>query len=300
DNSYQGAGKSTLVTCFSESHMMKESCTQICGEAEMTIDGKKYTLVDTPGIFDTQKPNEEALTKLHEQFIHVLTVSKLSFLFLKQSSLPKNKRMAWKQNENRDEMRKTWNQTVSSFIRSLGGRWGISPNSDYFPPESSVHKARLTEIKDFIASTRGVYTTEVFESARQEQEKNRREWEENEKNTKKEYEEKLRQEGKAKADEFYKKGFAKMQEEFKKNEANSLAKTLNSITETYERSFNLLKSAIELEKRRNDSLKSEIDSEKHAHELLKSEFDRLKSAKSVQIHDNNKIADLVPPEIMVG
>ncbi|CAG8557246.1 5090_t:CDS:2 [Ambispora leptoticha] len=308
DNSYQGAGKSTLGNLllgkphdegpFKVSAGM-ESCTQVCGEAEVTIVGEKYKLVDTPGIFDTQKPNEEVFNEI-ARTVHICAYGVKAILFVFEAKrfteeqknvlegircflgesamdyiIPIFSHATKKQNENRDEMRKTWNQTVSSFIRILGGRWGISPNSDYFPPESSVHKARLTEIQDFIASTRGVYTTEAFEFARQEQEKNRREREEEEKRANAQYEENLRKEGKKQAEE-----------KFKAKESESLSEM-----EVEKRRNDLLKSEMEVEKRRNDLLKSDVDSEKHAHKSLKSEFDTLKSAKSVQIHGNNKKAD---------
>ncbi|RHZ44648.1 hypothetical protein Glove_714g9 [Diversispora epigaea] len=142
-----------------------------------------------------------------------------------------------KQNENKDEMRKAWNGTIFSFIKGLGNRWGISPNSDYFPPEHPVHKARINEIKDFIVSTQGVYTTEAFESARQEQEKIKREKEEKEKRVIEQYEEKLRKEGKEIADEFYLDKIAKMKEEFEQKENHFMAETIKTMKQTYDDAF---------------------------------------------------------------
>src|SRR6266542_1161474 len=86
-----------------------------------------------------------------------------------------------KQISDRDLMRKAWNDPVRSFIEDIENRWGVSPNSDYFPPEDPIHKERLGEIKALISSMRGVYTTEQLENVQRKQEEARRQKEEEEK-----------------------------------------------------------------------------------------------------------------------
>src|SRR6266542_2209828 len=59
-----------------------------------------------------------------------------------------------KQISDRNAMRKAWNDPVRSFIQDIENRWGISPNSDYFPSEDPIHRQRLGEIKAFISGMR--------------------------------------------------------------------------------------------------------------------------------------------------
>src|SRR6266536_4672498 len=73
-----------------------------------------------------------------------------------------------KQTNDKNVMRNAWNDPVHSFIKDLENRWGISPDSDYFPPDDPIHKARLGEIMAFISGMRKVYTTEQLEKSRQE------------------------------------------------------------------------------------------------------------------------------------
>ncbi|CAG8555476.1 1653_t:CDS:2 [Ambispora gerdemannii] len=167
-NSYQGAGKSTLGNLlldqkhdegsFNVSANM-ESCTQVCGESEVTIDGQKFNIVDTPGIFDTNKPDAEVFKEI-ARTVHKCAYGLKAILFVFEAKRfteeQKNvldgikiflgedamnymiaifSHATKKQNENKDEMRKAWNSLISSFIKNIGNRWGISPDSDYFPPE---------------------------------------------------------------------------------------------------------------------------------------------------------------------
>lgn len=228
-----GAGKSTLGNLlldqpydegpFIVSDRM-DSCTQICAESEVTIDGQKFNLVDTPGIFDTSKPNEEVykeIAKIVQKCAY--GIKAILFVFEAKRFTAEQGNVLYgiksffgegalnyiiavfshatkKQNADKDEMRKAWNPAISSFIVSIGNRWDISPDSDYFPPEHEIHQLRLREIKDLIINTQGSYTTEMLESARQVQERIQREKQEEEKRIREEYEENLRKEGKEKAD----------------------------------------------------------------------------------------------------
>ncbi|CAJ0925831.1 7695_t:CDS:10 [Entrophospora sp. SA101] len=163
-----GAGKSTLGNLLLDQPYDKgpfevssgmESCMQKCGTSTLKIDGVAYKLVDTPGIFDTQRVTDEILTEIAKT-IHKCAYSVKAILFVfearwfteEQKSVLQNINLflgegtidyiiaifshaTKKQNASRDEMRNAWNSTVSSFIRRLDNRWGISPNSDYYPPD---------------------------------------------------------------------------------------------------------------------------------------------------------------------
>src|ERR1043166_6305337 len=85
------------------------------------------------------------------------------------------------QTSDKNEMQKAWNEPVRSFIRDIENRWGISPNPDIFSSDDPIHKARLGDIKDFISSINGVFTTEQLEKTRREQEAIQRRKEEEEK-----------------------------------------------------------------------------------------------------------------------
>nr|CAG8582637.1 14751_t:CDS:2 [Entrophospora candida] len=247
-----GAGKSTLGNLlldkpydegpFEVSSSM-DSCTQKCGTSMLEIDGVAYKLVDTPGIFDTQRLTDEILMEIAKT-IHKCAYGVKAILFVfeakrfteEQKSVLQNINLflgegaidyiiaifshaTKKQNASRDEMRNAWNPTVSSFIRRLDNRWGISPNPDYYPPDDLVHKARLGEIKAFISGTRGVYTTEEFESARRAQEEIQRIKKQEEEQAKRQYEENLKIKGKEEAEREYNKNmveiYKKSLEEYK-------------------------------------------------------------------------------------
>ncbi|CAG8788370.1 14468_t:CDS:2, partial [Gigaspora rosea] len=132
------------------------SYTQVCRESEMTIDGRKFNIVDIPGIFDTSKPNEEVfkeIAKTVQKSAHGIKAILFVFEAKRFTEEQKNalngiktflgenalnymiavfSHATKKQNEDKDEMRKAWNPTVASFIGSIGNRWGVSPDSDYF------------------------------------------------------------------------------------------------------------------------------------------------------------------------
>ncbi|RIB03774.1 AIG1 family-domain-containing protein [Gigaspora rosea] len=251
-----GAGKSTLGNLllsqpydegpFTVSDRM-DSCTQICRESEVTIDGQKFNLVDTPGIFDTSKPDEEVYKEIAKTVQKcAYGVKAILFVFEAKRFTEEQKNIlngvktflgedalsymvavfshaTKKQNADKDEMRKAWNQTIKSFIEKLGNRWGISPNSDYFPPKHEKHQLRLREIKDFIMSTSDFYTTDMLKSARQEQERIQREKEEEQRRIRAEYDEKLRKEGKEQADRQFQEQLNKMTNEFEQKQNASLA-----------------------------------------------------------------------------
>ncbi|RIB03773.1 AIG1-type guanine nucleotide-binding (G) domain-containing protein [Gigaspora rosea] len=151
-----GAGKSTLGNLlldqpydegpFIVSDRM-DSCTQICAESEVTIDGQKFNLVDTPGIFDTSKPDEEVykeIAKIVQKCAY--GIKAILFVFEAKRFTAEQGNVLYgiksffgegalnyiiavfshatkKQNADKDEMRKAWNPSISSFIGSIGNRF---------------------------------------------------------------------------------------------------------------------------------------------------------------------------------
>ena len=67
---------------------------------------------------------------------------------------------------NPGKMQSGWNERFTSFIEILNGRWGISPNSDYFDSAHRTHRDCLDRIKQLIAQTPGVYGIKEFAEVR--------------------------------------------------------------------------------------------------------------------------------------
>ncbi|POG66823.1 hypothetical protein GLOIN_2v1653936 [Rhizophagus irregularis DAOM 181602=DAOM 197198] len=243
-----GAGKSTLGNLLlTQPHdegpfyvsADMESVTQVCGTAAMSIDGIKYNIVDTPGIFDTQKVTDDVLKEIANAVKKcAYGVKAILFVFEARRFTDEQKNVlegirrflgeeainyiiavfshATKtQIRDRNVMRQAWNSPVRSFIQDIDNRWGIAPNSDYFPPDDPVHKARLGEIMAFISGMRGVYTTDQLEKSRKEQEEIRRQGEEEEKKIKQEYEEKLKETAKKESEKAYNQKIEDLRKEFR-------------------------------------------------------------------------------------
>ncbi|RIA79181.1 AIG1 family-domain-containing protein [Glomus cerebriforme] len=232
-----GSGKSTLGNLLLEEphddgtfyvSADMEFVTQVCGTATITIDGINYNIVDTPGIFDTQKVTDEVFNEI-ARMVQKCAYGVKAILFVFEARRFTDEQMnvlegirkflgegainyiiaifshtTKAQISDRNVMRKAWNQPVRSFINEIENRWGISPNSDYFPPDHSIHKARLGEIRAFISGMRGVYTTELLEKSRQEQEKARHQQEEEERRIKQVYLESLKNETRKESQEAFK------------------------------------------------------------------------------------------------
>jgi hypothetical protein len=151
-----------------------------------------------------------------------------------------------KQASNPEYLKKSsWNEPVRAFVNSVGNRWAISPNPDIFPPDSLMHKQRLKELQNHIISIDGVYTNEVFEKARKDQEENARIAREAEEKRQREYDELKKREGEAIARANYEK--QKAEDERKANEKYN--KELQNVkTSLLEQINNLNKKVAELTK----------------------------------------------------
>ncbi|CAG8436058.1 9351_t:CDS:10 [Diversispora eburnea] len=204
----KGAGKSTLVNLLlGESH--DEGTFKV--SAGMG-NSRNLTIVDTPGIFDTNNPDDITFKEI-ARTVHkcVHGVKAILFVFEAKRFTEEQRNVlnginiflgegamnymitvfshaTKKQNQDRNEMQEAWNSPVSSFIENIG----------------------------MIMKTKDVFTTEAFEAARREQEKIRREREKEEGRARAEYEEKLRNEGKEKADKAFQEKMDNMRNEYEK------------------------------------------------------------------------------------
>ncbi|CAB4392969.1 unnamed protein product [Rhizophagus irregularis] len=238
-----GSGKSTLGNLllgtyedekptfkFSDSF---SAVTQNSSIARIQIGNENYNIIDTPGIFDTDNPNEVVLEKIArtiqkcaygiKAILFVIEAKRFTIeqkemvdrikLFLGDGSLQYMisvfSHCSRKQTEDPEYFRKfSWNPEMKAFVNSMGNRWAISPNPENYPPNNPVRKQRLGDLQNHIVSIDGKYTNELFEKVRKEQEENERKTREEEVKRQKEYDENKRREGEAIARKIYDKNRA--------------------------------------------------------------------------------------------
>ncbi|RHZ87722.1 hypothetical protein Glove_31g36 [Diversispora epigaea] len=161
--------------------------TTRCQEETIVIDGTRYSIIDTPGIFDSQTSNDDVFEKISRLILRCIYGIKailIVFELTRFSPEQRNTLIAMQnffgndtlrnyaiivlskptkdQMINPDDIPHTWNASFIDFIQTLNNRWGISPNSDYFNSNHQIHRDQLDRIKYFIARTPGVYMTEEF------------------------------------------------------------------------------------------------------------------------------------------
>ncbi|CAJ0769437.1 23134_t:CDS:2, partial [Entrophospora sp. SA101] len=177
-----GAGKSTLGNLLLDQPYDKgpfeESCMQKCGTSTLKIDGVAYKLVDTPGIFDTQRVTDEILTEIAKT-IHKCAYSVKAILFVFEAR--------WFTEEQKSVL-----QNINLFL----GEGTIDYIIAIFSHATKKQNA-------------SVYTTKAFESTQRAQEKIQRIKKQKEEQAKKQYEEKnLMIKGKEEAKREYNKNMA--------------------------------------------------------------------------------------------
>lgn len=207
------------------SGLQADAVTNRCQAETITIKDVRYTIIDTPGFFDSKDPTEEVLEEICNCIIQctrgikaILIVFEAGRLTLEQCktleliekffgndalrdyAIAVLSKPTRNQMDNLEEMKRIWNDKFINFIERLNDRWGISPNSDYL---NSNHRVYLDRIKRLIALTPGVYESEQFLEVRQQYDAIMRQKKEEEELAKKEYEENLRDKGKAEADKIH-------------------------------------------------------------------------------------------------
>ncbi|PKY56173.1 hypothetical protein RhiirA4_549112 [Rhizophagus irregularis] len=217
-----GAGKSTLANMLIGEKIFKtsdnsgsstSSSTQICQSASICLDGKEYNLVDTPGIFDTKRPNDKMQNEIARSIVQcshglmailfvidfqaagrytkeqqTTTDAVLKFLGGQEEScrhiIVVFTHCRQKQTENRFFMEEGFSADLKLFLDKIGWRWVIAPDPEIFKePNDPVVERHMNDLKHYIRLLPIYYTTELFKKVRIAREKELREIESNEKKT---------------------------------------------------------------------------------------------------------------------
>ncbi|GET02607.1 hypothetical protein GLOIN_2v1701793 [Rhizophagus clarus] len=186
-----GVGKSTLGNMMLGTSE-DENPTFPASDSYVSMD-EIYNIIDTPGIYATDVPNEEILKEI------ALTIQKFAygikailFVILAGRSSPEQVHMIntikrffmeehfrcmilvfskcrKKQTLNPGYFRKTyWNETIEAFINSIGNRWGISPDIDIFSPGDHVYEQRLKELQYHITSMSAIQLSQTTKKFKEE------------------------------------------------------------------------------------------------------------------------------------
>ncbi|CAG8524284.1 9188_t:CDS:2 [Funneliformis mosseae] len=224
-----GAGKSTLGN-----HLLRisedENCAFKVSEdflRGLPINDKTYNIIDTPGIFDTKKPNEEIMEEIARTVQRcAYGIKAILFVFEAKRFTDEQKNVidgistffgeqaflymisvfsnCNKKNTNDPKnFEKSWNDKVRMFVNRMGNRWAISPNPDIFPPGTQMHEKCLEKLENTIYDLNGIYTNELLEKTRKEQEELVRIAREEQEKRQREYDEIKRTEGRARAEAEY-------------------------------------------------------------------------------------------------
>ncbi|RGB42333.1 AIG1 family-domain-containing protein [Rhizophagus diaphanus] len=297
-----GSGKSTLGNLLLGTYEDEEptfkfsdsfsAVTQNSSIARIQIGNENYNVIDTPGIFDTDKPNEVVLEEIArtiqkcaygiKAILFVIEAKRFTIeqkemvdrikLFLGDGSLEYMisvfSHCSRKQTEDPDYFKKvSWNPEIKTFVNSMGNRWAISPNPENYPPNNPVRKQRLGELQDHIVSIDGKYTNELLEKVRKEQEENERITREVEAKRQKEYDESKMREGEAIARKNYEK--QKAEDERKANER--LKMEIKNIRDTLLIRISILSEKVANLTKDNENLKEKVANLTKEHEKAEHE-----------------------------
>ncbi|CAG8674775.1 231_t:CDS:2 [Funneliformis mosseae] len=191
-----GAGKSTLGNYLlriseDDKNAFKvsegfDSMTNKSSSAIYKIGDETYNIIDTPGIFDTDKPNEEIMEEIAR------TVQKCAYGIKAILFVLEAKRFTDEQHNVIDGIltlfgEETWNKKVRKLVNRMGNRWAITPNPEDFPPGTELHNKCLEHLENTICTINDIYTNELFENTRKEQEERARIAREEEEKRQREY-----------------------------------------------------------------------------------------------------------------
>ncbi|EXX55265.1 hypothetical protein RirG_226900 [Rhizophagus irregularis DAOM 197198w] len=191
-----GAGKSTLGNLLLGRNEFvvsdsAESSPQVCQTALIKINNKTFNIVDTPGIFDTGKTNQEILKETAQAIlqctygiqaiIFVMEATRFTkeqkdtinqiIKFLGQDSLnhmivvfSKCRKAPTK---DPDLLFNSLVQEQKDFLNSIDNRFTVSPDLDIFEePDDPIVERHVKNLKNYIVDIPDFYTTASFEKVR--------------------------------------------------------------------------------------------------------------------------------------
>ncbi|CAG8451469.1 14768_t:CDS:10, partial [Funneliformis caledonium] len=232
-----GAGKSTLGNyllriseddkCAFKVSEDFDSATKKSSSAVYQIGGKTYIIIDTPGIYGTKELNEEIMEEIARTVQRcAYGIKAILFVFESKRLTDEQKNMidgistffgeeaflnmitVFSNCNKKDTIdpinfEKTWNKKVRMLVNRMGNRWAITPNPDDFPPGTEVHEKCLENLENIICTLNGIYTNELLEKSRKEQEELAQIAREEQERRQREYDENKRTEGEDMAIEEY-------------------------------------------------------------------------------------------------
>ncbi|RUP50621.1 AIG1 family-domain-containing protein [Jimgerdemannia flammicorona] len=161
---------------------------------DLVIDDIQFKLIDTPGIFDTVRSDDEIFQDMggliadavhgiqaiifvfeagrftHEQESVIekikdfLGESSLQHMIFAVSKCTRN------QTSNPATLFSTFTPPLRAAIEATGGRWTVSPNPDLYEPTDDIFIDTMERLKSMIVSIPEPYTSEALERVRREHE----------------------------------------------------------------------------------------------------------------------------------
>ncbi|RGB34003.1 hint module-domain-containing protein [Rhizophagus diaphanus] len=300
----------------------KNSCS-----ANYKINEETYNIVDTPGVFDTEDLDTVILEEI-ARTIQKCAYGVKAILFVVEAKRFTNEQKEMinrillflgkeasrymisvfshcnaKQTKDLEYFKRfCWNDPVKAFVNSVGNRWAISPNPDIFPPDDPVHEECLKELQERIISIDGVYTNDLFEKTRREQEENERKAREAEEKRQREYDELRRREGEAIARANYERQRVEYEiraNEVRDRELQDIKNTLREQISRLDERMAELSKANEYLTNRNNQLSNEINELKNKSCFWPETQVKLESGRIIQMSEL-QIGDRVLSNIKNG
>ncbi|GES76270.1 hypothetical protein GLOIN_2v1579392 [Rhizophagus clarus] len=191
-----GAGKSTLGNLLLGRNEFvvsdsAESSTQMCQTALIKINDKTFNIVDTPGIFDTGKTNQEILKETSQAILQcVYGIQAIIFVmeatrFTKEQKDTIDQIIKFLGQDSLNHMIAVFSkcrkastidpelllnslvQEQKDFLNSIGKRFTISPDLEIFEdPDDPIVSRHIKNLKNYIVDIPSFYTVASFEKVR--------------------------------------------------------------------------------------------------------------------------------------
>ncbi|GBB89675.1 hypothetical protein RclHR1_16450005 [Rhizophagus clarus] len=187
-----GSGKSTLGNLLlgQNKFIVSDSAistTKKCQMAPIEINEKMFTVIDTPGIFETDKTNLEISNELAQVFLQctrgiqaiIVVMEATRFTMEQRDTIDRITKLLGKESLNHMiavftkckraptiDPHLLFNSLVpeqKDFLDSIGNRFTISPNLDIFSePDDPIVTRHMMNLKNYIVGIPNFYTADIF------------------------------------------------------------------------------------------------------------------------------------------